>query len=316
MAVEANLTFDDFVGNAQSVQKIRLLTDAAKSNNTRLPHMAFIGSPGNGKTTMAKIVADYMERRFVYVNSVAVKDSMVFRGLITHPDNMKHGAVIVLDECHRLPASVQDHLLSVTEEPAELVTVHKGVLVRDKLSSHMSFIFATTHGGQLRDALLSRLELIEFGEYTTEEKQIIAAKYLHRAHGLKGASMETEAIMEIGRRSRSGRHVVRICDNIIRYMNIYKAEKVTVEVVNMVFSILGIDPNGLTARDISLLGYLENNGRCGLSTLEAYLNMPQKDIREKVEPYLLRIGLIERQMSGRAITSRGIKALRGERIDV
>lgn len=312
MAIDANLTFDDFVGNAQSVTKIRLLIEGAIS----IPHMGFVGASGNGKTTMAKIVADHMKRRFVYINSVAVKDSMVFRGLITHPDNMKLGAIIVLDECHRLLASVQDHLLSVTEDPAELVTVHKGVLVRDKLPDHISFIFATTHSGQMRDALLSRLELIEFGEYSTEEKQIIAAKYFNRAHGLKSQQMDHVAIMEIGRRSRSGRHVVRLCDNIIRYLRINKLDKVTVEIVNTVFTILGIDLNGLTARDVMLLGYLETNGRCGLSTLEAYLNTPQKDIREKIEPYLLRVGLIERQMSGRAITNRGVKALRGERIDV
>lgn len=311
MALDANLTFEDFVGNTQSVQKIRLLI-----NGDKIPHMAFLGSAGNGKTTMAKIIADHVNRRFVYINSVAVKDSMVFRGIITHPDNMKKGAIIVLDECHRLLASIQDHLLSVTEAPAELVTVHKGALVRDKLSDHMSFIFATTHGGQLRDALLSRLEIVEFVEYSTEEKQIIAARYLHRAYGLTGKTMDAEAILDIGRRARSGRHVVKICDNIIRYMKINNIEKVSPQVVDNVFCILGIDVNGLTTRDKTLLGYLESNGRTGLSTLEAFLNTPQKEIREKIEPYLLRTGLIERLQSGRAITNRGVKALRGDKLDV
>lgn len=315
MTVELNMTFDDFVGNKQAVEKIRLMSDDASKNSTKLPHMAFLGSAGNGKTTMARIVADYIKRRFVYINSVAVKDALVFRGLITHPDNMRYGAVIVLDECHRLPGSVQDHLLSVLEQPAELVTVHKGVPVRDKLPDHISFIFATTHAGYIRDALLSRLEQIEFHEYTTQEKQIIAAKYLNRAHGIKGAQMDVQAILDIGRRARSGRHVVRVCDNIIRYMRAGNLDKITQEVVAEVFRILGIDLNGLTARDKILLGYLADNGRCGIDTLEAYLNTPKRDIREKIEPYLLRAGLIERQSNGRAITPRGLKALKGESIE-
>jgi Holliday junction DNA helicase RuvB len=310
------LTFDDFVGNKQAVAKIHLMADDASKNSTKLPHMAFLGPAGNGKTTMARIVSDYIKRRFVYINSVAVKDALVFRGLITHPDNMKHGSVIVLDECHRLPGSVQDHLLSVLESPAELVTVHKGVPVRDKLPDHISFIFATTHAGYIRDALLSRLEQVEFHEYTTEEKQIIAAKYLHRTYGIKGTQMEPAAIIEIGRRARSGRHVVRVCDNIIRFLRANNLESISKEVVTEVFRILGIDLNGLTARDKILLGYLAENGRCGIDTLEAYLNTPKRDIREKIEPYLLRAGLIERQSNGRAITPRGMKALKGDAVDI
>lgn len=314
MAVELNMSFDDFVGNTQAVEKIKLMANDAAQNSASLPHMAFLGSPGNGKTTMARIVADYIKRRFVYINSVAVKDAMVFRGLITHPDNMKYGSVIVLDECHRLPGSVQDHLLSVLEQPAELVTVHKGVPVRDKLPDHISFIFATTHSGQIRDALLSRLEQVEFHEYSTGEKQIIAAKYLLKAHGIQGQNVDLPAILEIGRRARSGRHVIRICDNVIRYIRTNSVDRLSVNIVEEVFRILGIDQNGLTARDKILLKYLAENGRCGVATLQAFLLTPRKDIEEKIEPYLLRTGLIERAANGRAITPRGLMALKGEKV--
>lgn len=314
MAVE-NLSFDDFVGNEQAVGKVRLLADDAAKNNGKLPHMGFWGPPGHGKTTMAKIVANHVDREFVYINSVAVKTPMIFRGILTKPDNMMNGAVVVLDECHRLPGSIQDNLLSVLEEPAILVTAYKDQIIRDNLPDHISFIFCTTHAGLMRSALQSRLEHVEFQEYSTEQKQMIAVAYLHRKHGVSSDRMDLEAILDIGRRCRSGRHVVQSCDNVVRYMRANNLNRITEDAVRETFRIWGIDKNGLTPRDKMLLGYLAGTGSLGLDTLSAYMDMPKRDIKEDIEPWLLRRKLILRQASGRAITPRGAAALEGKLVD-
>jgi len=311
-----DMKFEDFVGNTGAVAKIRLLASDAAENNGKLPHLGFFGAAGHGKTTMAKIVADYIDRKFVYINSVAVKSPMIFRGILTHPENNIHGAVVLLDECHRLPAAIRDNLLSVLEYPATLVTSYRNQIVRDKLPDHISFIFATTHAGKMRDAFLSRLEIIEFHEYTTLEKQLIAAKFLKREHDFNHNLIDVDAITEIGRRSRSGRHVVKNCENMMRYMKYKGLSKLDIFTVEQVFTILGIDINGLTKRDRLYLGYLAETGQVGLDTLEAYLNVPKRDIKDKVEPWLLRQNLVLRQSSGRTITPRGMKAIRGDKIDI
>ena len=267
-------------------------------------------------TTLSDIIAGEVDRRFVYINSVAVKTSMVLRGIITHPDNMVHGAIICLDECHRLPKAIQDNMLSVLDEPSILVTSYKDQIIRDKLPNHITFILSTTHQGLLNDPLISRMECIELHEYSIIEKQTIAVKYLHRAHKLKGEQFNTDAILEIGRRARSGRHVIKICDNVIRFMRVKKLTKITPEVVENVFDLLGINQNSLTKRDMRLLHYLAQTGACGLETLEAYLNMPRRDIKEKIEPWLLRRQLIIRSSGGRTITNKGMAALRGEKVNV
>ncbi len=310
------MKFEDFVGNTQAVAQIKLLADDAAKNGGKMPHLGFFGSAGNGKTTAARIVADYVGRKFVYINSVAVKTPMVFRGILTHPENNMHGAVILIDECHRLPGAIQDNLLSVLEYPGVLVTSYRNQIIRDKLLDHISFIFATTHSGKIDNAFLSRLEIVEFQEYTTVQKQLIAAKYLRRAYEFNQDLIEIDAITEIGRRSRSGRHVAKNCDNMVRFMKFKDISILNMEVVNEVFEILGVDNNGLTKRDKLLLGYLAESGTCGLDTLEAYLNLPKKDIKDKVEPWLLRQNLIIRQSSGRTITPRGMQALRGTKINV
>ena len=310
------MKLQDFVGNTEAVTQIKLLCSDAVDKGGKLPHLGFFGAAGHGKTTMAKIVADYVGRQFVYINSVAVKNSMIFRGLLTHPDNNAHGAVILMDECHRLPSKIRDNLLSVLEYPATLVTSYRNQIIRDKLPDHISFIFATTHAGKIRDAFLSRLEVIEFHEYTTPEKQLIAAKYLKREHNFSNELISVDAITEIGRRSRSGRQVVKTCENMMRFMRYKSLDKLDISVVRRVFDILGIDDNGLTKRDRLYLGYLAESGQCGLDTLEAYLNVPKRDIKDKVEPWLLRQNLVLRQSSGRAITPRGMKAVKGEKVDV
>jgi holliday junction DNA helicase RuvB len=315
MPTEVPMGFEDFVGNEQAIEQVKLLIEDSKESK-KLPHIGFFGPAGHGKTTLSKIIADETKRRFVYVNSVAVKTPMILRGIITNPENMMHGAVICLDECHRLPKPIQDNLLSVLEEPAILVTSYKDQLIRDTLPEHLSFVLATTHQGMLSEPLITRLECVELHEYTTLQRQTIAVKYLNRVHGLKGAQLDTDAILEIGRRSRSGRHVVKICENVMRYMRVEKLNKITVDVVNKVFSIIGVDHNGLTRRDSLLLKYLAQTGSCGLDTLEAYLHLPRKDIKDKVEPWLLRRQLMIRSSSGRAITEKGMAALRGERVNV
>lgn len=315
MAVD-NLTFEDFVGNESAVKKVKLLADDATRHNGKLPHMGFWGAPGNGKTTMARIVADHIGRNFVYINSVAVKTPMIFRGLLTNPENMMKGAVVVLDECHRLPPSIQDNLLSLLEEPALLVTAYKDQIIRDPLPDHISFIFCTTHIGLVRSALQSRLEHVEFHEYNVEQKQMIAMSYLNRKYGLTTADIDFAAIINIGRRSRSGRHVVKNCDNTIRYMRSEGINRMTSDVVNLMFDVWQIDNNGLTPRDKLLLGYLAETGQCGLDTLSALMDMPKRDIKEQVEPWLLRRRFMIRQSNGRAITPKGVAALNGAVVDV
>jgi Holliday junction resolvasome RuvABC ATP-dependent DNA helicase subunit len=310
------MKFEDFVGNVDAVSQIRLLASDAAANGGKLPHMGFFGASGFGKTTMASIVAEHIGRKFVYINSVAVKSPMLFRGILTHPENNIYGAVILLDECHRLPAAIMDNLLSVLEQPAVLVTSYRNQIVRDELPDQISFIFATTHAGKIMDTLLSRLEIVEFHEYSTLEKQIIAAKFLKRQYNFNQDLIDIDAITEIGRRSRNGRQVVKICENMMRYMKYKGLETLNIATVEHVFKIIGIDDNGLTKRDKLYLGYLAETGQCGLDTLEAYLNVPKRDIKDKIEPWLLRKNLVARQSSGRALTPRGAMAARGDRIDI
>jgi Holliday junction DNA helicase RuvB len=228
---------------------------------------------------------------------------------------MEKGAVIFLDESHQLPKKIQDNLLSALERPALLITDIKGQMVEDPLPDHITFMFATTNKSYIRDTLLSRMEEIELGEYSIADKQAIAVKTLMKVHGLQGSQLEIDAIIYIARIARSGRGVVRLCDATVRNMRLSGRQKLTLEDVSTVCNIRDIDENGLTKVDRRYLAYLHEHGSVGIDNLEAYLNMPRRQIQEKIEPFLIRNKLVVRQSSGRVITNKGFDAMQMKRIE-
>lgn len=301
------LSYDDFVGNREAVEKVRLLThEAEESNYVRIPDIAFYGPSGHGKNTLAKILANQLGRQFIEINSTVIRDPFQFRSLIVNGDFASTGIIVHLDECHQLPRKIQDNLLSALEEPRKLHTAHKDQVFTDSLPANMSFIFSTTHAGALRKALRNRLETIEFLEYSRKEMLEIAVKYLVRVHRLNRETLDPSGMSEIANRARSARQVVQFCDNAVRHMKREGYNKLSKQLIERCFEILGIDKYGLTRVDRKMLGYLaEFNSYVGLDTLEAIMNMTKKEIKANVEPFLLQRGFIIRSSSGRIITKRG-----------
>jgi Holliday junction DNA helicase RuvB len=307
-----NLTFDDFVGNEQAIRKVNLLIHNGLGDKTlRIPDLAFIGPSGNGKTTLARIIAETLKRRYIEINSTVVRDPFQFRSYIVGPKVTSDGAVILIDECHQLKRPIQDNLLSATENPRKLHTSHRDQIFTDSIPANFSFIFATTRAGYIRPELLSRLEIIEFMDYSIDEMCTMVIKYMSRIHNIELTKADAPLIVDIAKRSRSGRHVVKNCDNIIRLLEKKGLKRLTNELVEEAFDIIGIDENGLTRKDRKMLKYLAmRNTFVGLDTLGALMNMPAKEIKDNYEPYLLKKGLIVRKTSGRVITQRGINIVR------
>lgn len=310
-----DMTFDDFVGNKGAISFVKLLIARAEGDNfARIPDMAFLGPSGHGKTTLARIVASHLGRGFCEINSTVIKDPFQFRGYITSPKWTGTGAVILLDECHQLKRSIQDNLLSALQKPRQLHTEYRNQIFIDSIPGNISFIFATTHAGQIRPTLRGRLRTVELLEYNEAERQEMAVKYLNREHNLSGPMLNVHAIIQLARRSRDGRHLAHNCDDAIDLMRQKGEPKLTLEIVNEIFKIKGVDVNGLTRVDRKLLGYMvEAKTFVGLETLEAALNISKKEIKDNLEPWLLRNRFITRHASGRLITPKGERAIRSSK---
>lgn len=103
---------DDFIGQEHMVGKGAVLRKAIESGN--IPSMVFWGPPGVGKTTLAYIISQVLNRQFYTLSAVSsgVKD---VRKVIEHAKAVQ-GAILFIDEIHRFSKSQQDSLLGAVEQ--------------------------------------------------------------------------------------------------------------------------------------------------------------------------------------------------------
>ena len=75
----------------------------------------------------------------------------------------------------------------------------------------------------------------------------------------------------------------------------------------------GIDPEGLTREERSILRILEDAGRpMGIAAIAQLLGMDEETVVRAHEPYLARRGLLRRTERGRELTMAGKRAFAGD----
>lgn len=111
------VNFDTFAGQKKLVGELGVLRRAVASGN--IPSIILWGPPGVGKTTLAKIIANQLERPFFTLSAVhsGVKD---VRQTIEKARSQRFftapNPILFIDEIHRFNKSQQDSLLGAVEE--------------------------------------------------------------------------------------------------------------------------------------------------------------------------------------------------------
>ena len=110
-------TLDDYIGQQHLVGKGAVLRKMIESGN--ISSIILWGPPGVGKTTLAKIIANTLDRPFYILSAVSsgVKD---VREAIEKAKNQrffnKPNPILFIDEIHRFSKSQQDSLLASVEQ--------------------------------------------------------------------------------------------------------------------------------------------------------------------------------------------------------
>ena len=120
-------TLDEFVGQAQLVEHLGIVLQAARQRRQPVDHLLFAGPPGLGKTSLAGIVATEMGAGLRITAGPVLTRAGDLAALLT---DLQDGDVLFIDEIHRLHRSVEEMLYSAMEDGRLDILIGKGPTAR------------------------------------------------------------------------------------------------------------------------------------------------------------------------------------------
>ena len=297
--------FDEYIGQEQIKNNLKILLTAAKERNHPPEHLLFYGPPGLGKTTLAHLIAKETGSQLRVTSGPVIERVGDLASVLT---NLSPGDILFIDEIHRLNKTVEEVLYPAMESGQIDIIIGKGPSARTIQLDLPPFtlISATTRVAMISSPLRSRFSggvfRLEF--YTEKEME----KIISRSAKILNMDIDEGAVSEISKRSRAtprtANYLLKRCRD---YAQVLK-KQLTKDVVEEALSMLSIDSGGLTAMDRSILSTIikkYDGGPVGLGTIAASLSEDEATIEEFSEPYLIQLGFIERTPRGRVVTPQG-----------
>ena len=292
----------EFVGQTSLKEHLTIMLEAARRRGQAADHLLLAGPPGLGKTSMAGIVAAEMDAHLHVTSGPALERAGDLAAILS---KLEDGAVLFIDEIHRLPRPVEEILYPAMEDFSLDIVVGKGPAassIRLELA-RFTLVGATTRTGLITGPLRDRFGLVErLDYYSAEELEAI----VHRAGRIMDVAIDERGAVEIARRARG---TPRIANRLLRrvrdFAEVRAAGHINEAVAREGLALYGVDELGLDKVDRAILGAIceqYGGGPVGLSTLSISVGEQTETVEDVYEPFLIQRGLLMRTPRGRVAT--------------
>jgi Holliday junction DNA helicase RuvB len=293
----------EFVGQARLKEHLEIVLGAAKARGQAADHVLLAGPPGLGKTSMAGIIAAEMESGLRITSGPALERAGDLAAILT---NLDDGDVLFIDEIHRLPRVVEEVLYPAMEDFQLDIVIGKGPSARTiRLDvPRFTLVGATTRAGLITGPLRDRFGFVARLDFYEPDDLVTIVT---RSARILGVQIASAGAQEIALRSRGTPRIAnRLLKRVRDFAEVRAQGDITDQVARDALALFDVDERGLDKVDRSILAALCRTyaGRAvGLTTLAVTVGEEPETVEDMYEPFLLKLGFIDRTPRGRMATA-------------